>query len=127
MKLLLVEDDVTTVEVVKFALKIYKPDYVLSVAGSGSEAIRLLKTEPFNGLLLDLGLPDLDGMVVLEEANRCSTVPVIVLTARHNEKDRLKALESGAKDYINKPYDFQVLLKSMGEHFEKSGRSGETR
>ena len=127
MKLLLVEDDVTTVEAVKLCLMIYKKDYFLSVSGNGSEAMRLFKTEPFDGLILDLGLPDLDGMVVLAEVNRFSSLPVIVLTARYNEKDRTKALELGAKDYILKPYNFHHLLKSMGEHFEKSGRSGETR
>jgi len=104
-----------------------KPDFVLSVTGNGSEAMRLIKTEPFAGLILDLGPPEMDGLDILAEVNRCYTVPVIVLTARHNENDRLKALESGAKDYILKPYDFHVLLKSIEEHFEKSGRSGETR
>ncbi len=118
MRLLLAEDDATTVDAVKLCLEVYKPDFTLTVIDNGREVINLIKSGTFDGLILDLGLPGLDGMVILEELSPFSKVPVIVITARHIEEDRLKALKLGVKDFIGKPFDFHVFLKSLEKHFE---------
>ncbi len=123
MRLLLAEDDATTVDAIKICLEVYKPDCSLRVIDNGTEVTSTLKAEAFDGLFLDLGLPGLDGMVILEELSHFSKVPIIVLTARHIEEDRLKALKLGVKDFISKPFDFHDLLKSVEEHFEVAGNS----
>ena len=123
MRLLLAEDDASTVEARRICLEVFKPDCSLTVIDDGTGVTGALKAEAFDGLILDLGLPGLDGMIILEELNQFSRVPVIVVTARHIEKDRLKAVKLGVKDFINKPFDFRDLLKSVSEHFELSGKN----
>ncbi len=117
MKLLLVEDDAANVETIRLCLEVYKPDCALSVVYNGKEVVPALKVEAFDGLILDLGLPGLDGMDVLEKVVQCSKVPVIVVTGRKIEGEHKKVLQLGAKDYIIKPYDFHDLLKSINQHF----------
>ena len=121
MKLLLVEDDATNVETIKLCLQVYKPDCALRVVYNGKEVVSALKEEAFDGLILDLGLPGLDGMLVLEEIIQCSKVPVIVVTGRDYERERIQAFKLGAKDFIIKPYNFRNLLKSINTHFEAAG------
>ena len=118
MKLLLVEDDAANVETIRLCLEVYKPDCSLSVVYNGKEVVGALKGEAFNGLILDLGLPGLDGMDVLEEVVRCFKVPVIVVTGRLIENEKEQVFKLGAKDYIIKPYDFHYLLKSINAHFD---------
>ena len=120
MRLLLVEDDAANVETIKLCLEVYKPGCSLSVLYNGKEVVSALKAEAFDGLILDLGLPGMDGMVVLEEVVRCSKVPIIVITGRHIASEKIQVLKSGAKDYILKPYDFHHLLNSINEHFGAS-------
>ncbi len=127
MKLLLAEDDADNVETIRLCLQIYQPNCALSVVYNGKEVVGALKEESFDGLVLDLGLPGLDGMVVLEEVTRCSKVPVIVVTGRKIEGENIQVFKLGAKDCIIKPYDFHYLLKSMEQHFGGRGRSGEKR
>lgn len=117
MNVLLIEDDDITAESIKLCLQVFKPDISLIVVKDGREALGILKGKTYNGVILDLGLPDLDGMMVLEEATKYCQSPIMVLTARHEDKVRAKALELGVKDYIIKPYDFHYLLKSIEDNF----------
>jgi DNA-binding response OmpR family regulator len=123
MRILLVEDDNATIESIKLCLQIFKPDCSLTAIDDGVKALKALQTDAFDGVLLDLGLPNMDGLVILEELSTFSGAPVLVITARHSESDRLKALQLGAKEYITKPFDIHYLLKSIRQHFE-TGENG---
>jgi len=79
-------------------------------AENGEEGIRLVARQNPDVVLLDLGLPDIDGLVVLQRLREWSDVPVIVLSARGQEKDKIAALDSGADDYLTKPFSIGELM-----------------
>ncbi len=85
-------------------------DYLVSEAEKVSEALKALTLHPPELMLLDLGLPDGDGMDVLTELRGWSQLPVIVLSARGQEQDKVSALELGADDYLTKPFGAAELL-----------------
>jgi two-component system KDP operon response regulator KdpE len=78
--------------------------------GTGVEALTLLAEKPIDLLLLDLGLPDMDGVELVTALRRTSAVPVIILSARETEPDKVAALDAGADDYVTKPFGVQELL-----------------
>ena len=80
------------------------------VARNGAEAIILITSHCPDVVLLDLGLPDMDGQGIIENVRGWSNVPIIVVSARTRERDKVKALESGADDYITKPFGTSELL-----------------
>lgn len=82
----------------------------VSEAGSGREGLELADTQRPDLVLLDLGLPDMDGQRVLDELRRTSQVPVIVVSVREQEAEKVRALDSGANDYVTKPFGIQELL-----------------
>src|ERR1041384_6015837 len=79
-------------------------------ADTGESGIRMVAQKNPDVVLLDLGLPDQDGQEVLKSLREWSQVPVIVLTARGQEKDKLLALDSGADDYLTKPFSVPQLM-----------------
>lgn len=85
-------------------------DFEPVAVGTGKEAMRLLFERRPDCVVLDIGLPDIDGWSVLEKVRELSEVPVLMLTARHLEEDKVKALESGADDYLTKPYGSAELV-----------------
>jgi DNA-binding response OmpR family regulator len=113
MKLLLVEDDETTVESIKLCLEICEPDSSIKSLSKGLDALALLKDETFDAVLIDLGLPDIDGTEVIEQLRCFSKIPVVVLSARHSPEVVARALELGANDYVTKPFDYRNLLKRL--------------
>lgn len=110
MKVLIVEDDPETVEVIKLCLSIRWANAEVMAVGNGSEVAHLVETESPDVVILDLGLPDVDGLNVLQEVRRFSSVPVIIVTARGDEIARINGLELGADDYIVKPFYYTELL-----------------
>jgi two-component system KDP operon response regulator KdpE len=113
MKLLLIEDDDTTVESVRLCLEICEPESSVRSTGKGLEALKILKNEQFDAALIDLGLPDIDGNEVIEKMRTFTNIPVIVLSARHSQDFIKQALSAGADDYITKPFDYHMLLKRL--------------
>ncbi len=105
MKLLLVEDDPSIASPLKAGL--HREGFDVTVAATGREA---LDADRVDLVLLDLGLPDLDGRVVCQELRAASDVPIIVVTARQDEIDRVILLELGADDYVVKPFGFRELV-----------------
>ena len=79
-------------------------------AGSGAEAIRAASLQPVDLVIIDLGLPEMDGSEVVERIRAWSNVPVIVLSVRSSEADKVKLLELGADDYVVKPFGMAELL-----------------
>lgn len=98
MKLLVVEDDLTIAEPLLDGLRHHGFDVFHAVRGA--QALDALGTDAFDVILLDLGLPDLDGLDVCRKIRSISTTPVIMLTARSEEVDRVVGLELGADDYV---------------------------
>lgn len=77
---------------------------------TGGEAIKQLSTNSVDLVLLDLGLPDIDGLIVLDAIRQWSSVPIIVVSAREHEKEKVEALDRGADDYVTKPFSNAELL-----------------
>lgn len=107
-QLLLIEDDATIIDFMEVVLS--KENYQLKVAKTGMEALTFLQTESFDLLLLDLGLPDIDGIDLLKIVRKRMTIPIIILSARTNELEKVKALDHGADDYVTKPFGTHELL-----------------
>ena len=84
--------------------------YRFNEAETGQEALKLAAREPADVILLDLGLPDIDGIEVLQQLRGWSQIPVIVLSARGQENDKVRALDAGADDYLTKPFGVGELL-----------------
>jgi two-component system response regulator RegX3 len=105
VRLLLVEDDPTISEPLADGLR--REGFEVEVAATGALA---LAAGPVDLVLLDLGLPDLEGRVVCQQLRAVSAVPIIVVTARSDEIDRVVLLEMGADDYVVKPFGFRELV-----------------
>ena len=87
--------------------------YESARAETGEEALRIAASRPVALVLLDLGLPDLDGQEVLCRLRKFSRVPVIVLSARDRTEEKIRALDNGANDYVEKPFDVGELLARL--------------
>ncbi|MAF49015.1 MAG: response regulator transcription factor [Rhodospirillales bacterium] len=106
--LLIVEDD----ELVQSLLAAYMKGegYKVSYAGTGKELLATLNAEKIDLILLDLGLPDEDGLTLTRQIRARSSIPIVVITARRGREDRISALELGADDYLTKPFDPEELV-----------------
>ena len=111
MRALLVEDDPLLGDGIKTALE--REGYTVDWFMLGREAISAIGNETFSVLILDLGLPDMDGMQVLKLLRRQSTLPILILTARDAVEDRIGGLDAGADDYVLKPFNLQELLARL--------------
>jgi two-component system, OmpR family, alkaline phosphatase synthesis response regulator PhoP len=105
---LVVDDEPAIVEIVRDYLT--DGGYRVSTAGSGDEALAQIRSIRPDLIVLDLGLPGLDGLDVTRTVRRSSAVPIIILTARSDETDRVVGLELGADDYLVKPFSPRELL-----------------
>ncbi|MEU3550880.1 response regulator transcription factor [Streptomyces longwoodensis] len=120
MNILVVEDDARVADALRTALGMRGHDVV--VANTGAEALEQLDACEF--VLLDLGLPDLDGVEVCKRIRARSAVPVIALTARAEEIDRVMGLHAGADDYVVKPYSVHELNARIEAVARRSCRCG---
>lgn len=121
MKVLVVEDDPQTVETIELCFSIRWPDATVQATQKGGSAVSMVEADRPDLVLLDLGLPDLDGLTVLKDIRSVSDVPVIVVTARSEEVSRIKGLEIGADDYIVKPFSHTELLARAKAVLRRSG------
>jgi DNA-binding response OmpR family regulator len=110
VKLLLVDDDPEIRGSVRLGFELQWRDVEIVEAGAGAEALTLVEEERPDLVLLDIGLPDMDGYRVLREVRAFSSVPVIMLTARDEPIDKVRGLEAGADDYVAKPFDHLELM-----------------
>jgi len=91
------------------------------VAGTGGQALEVFEAEQPELIILDLGLPDLDGVEVLRRVRHRSAVPVIVLSARQEADDKVEALDEGADDYVSKPFNIDELLARVRAAVRRAG------
>ncbi len=110
MKVLVIEDSSDIVEAVSMCFELRWPDSEVIYTDKGRRGITMVKDNLPDIVILDLGLPDLDGLEVLKEIRSFSNVPVAILTVRDAEVDKIRGLEMGADDYITKPFSHVELL-----------------
>ena len=106
--ILIVEDDNHIKNLISTTLKVNKYNFL--IASSGNEAIMLAVSHKPDIILLDLGLPDMDGVEIIKNVRKWSNIPIIVISARSEDKDKIEALDFGADDYITKPFSVEELL-----------------
>jgi two-component system KDP operon response regulator KdpE len=96
--------------------------YTLIEAGTGQDAVTQMAMRSPHLVLLDLGLPDIDGFEVVRRIREWSQVPIIVLSAREKDGDKIHALDAGADDYVTKPFSMGELLARMRVAFRRKSR-----
>jgi two-component system KDP operon response regulator KdpE len=110
-RVLVIDDEAAILKFLKPALE--ASNYEMTSAGTVTEAIKRIAAESPDIVLLDLGLPDGDGKDVIRRAREWSDVPIIVLSAREREAEKIEALDLGADDYVNKPFNVGELMARM--------------
>lgn len=110
-KVLVVEDDAAIGNLMRTTLE--TQDYQFQIANTGASA--LLATVSYNpdAIILDLGLPDMDGVEIIKKIRGFSSVPVIVVSARTEDRDKVEALDAGADDYLTKPFSIDEFLARL--------------
>jgi len=121
MKVLLVEDSPEIINGVSLTFRLRWPEAELVSSENGAKGIEMVETESPDIVILDINLPDMTGFDVLEEVRRFSDVPVIILTVRGDEVDELRGLETGADDYITKPFSPANLLTRVRAVLRRTG------
>ncbi|RKQ97215.1 winged helix family two component transcriptional regulator [Kushneria sinocarnis] len=111
MRVLFIEDDPLLGDGVETALR--REGYTVEWLTDGQQALTALETDDFSVVILDLGLPSMDGMEVLRRLRRQHSVPVLILTARDGVEDRVAGLDAGADDYVLKPFELEELVARM--------------
>ncbi|WP_399631305.1 response regulator transcription factor [Sporosarcina sp. SG10008] len=116
-RILVVEDDVAIANLIKMTLTMQNYDY--EIASDGKTALqRVLSMQPAV-IILDLGLPDMDGIDVIHKVRSWSQTPIIVVSARGEDNDKIYALDAGADDYVTKPFSVDELLARIRVAFRR--------
>jgi two-component system KDP operon response regulator KdpE len=110
-RVLIVDDEPSIRRLLRTSLKTH--DYEVIEAETGAEAVQKVASEKPDVVLLDLGLPDLDGVDVIRNIRAISAVPIVVVTVRSGEREKVEALDLGADDYITKPFGINELLARL--------------
>ena len=123
-RILLIEDDKRLAEMVKNYLG--EAGFSVTVAAQGAAGIALEAREPFDALVLDLMLPDMDGLEVCRRISARAQTPILMLTARGDAMDRVVGLEMGADDYLPKPFEPRELLARLRAIMRRRNRAQNT-
>jgi two-component system KDP operon response regulator KdpE len=107
-RVLVVDDEVAIQRFLRVALN--GQGFIVSVGATGQDALQILALEKPDLMILDLGLPDMDGVEVTRRLREWTQVPVIILSVREQETDKIAALDAGADDYLTKPFGMGELL-----------------
>jgi two-component system KDP operon response regulator KdpE len=108
---LVVEDEPRLLRALQLALQ--ANGYDVLAAPTGTRALACLAEHPVDAVVLDLGLPDLDGQVLIRRVRASETTPILVLSARHASAQKVAALDAGADDYVTKPFGLEELLARL--------------
>jgi two-component system KDP operon response regulator KdpE len=120
-RVLIVEDEPALLRALRINLR--ARGYDVRVASAGREALAEARQRPPDVVVLDLGLPDLDGTEVIRDLRGWSRAPVIVLSGRAGSEDKIGALDAGADDYVTKPFDMEELLARLRAALRRDDRS----
>ena len=118
-RVLVVDDEPQILRALRINLRVR--DYDVHVAATGAEALEVAGRYPPDLVILDLGLPDLDGMEVIQGLRGWTKAPIIVLSGRADSVDKVEALDAGADDYITKPFGVEELLARMRAAVRRTG------
>ena len=122
-RILVVDDEPSVTDLIAYNLR--RSLYDVTTAADGREALRLAQEYQPDLILLDLMIPEVDGLDVCRELRRSSNVPVIMITARGEEVDRVLGLEIGADDYITKPFSVRELMARIKAVLRRTYKDGE--
>ena len=125
MKILVVDDEKTIVKGIKFNLE--NEGYQVDVCYDGETAVDMARRGEYAVILLDLMMPKLDGLGACQQIRQFSTVPIIMLTARSEDADKLIGFESGADDYITKPFNILELKARIRALLRRAGQTAQKR
>ncbi len=118
-RVLVVDDEPQILRALRINLKVR--EYQVDVAATGTEALEIAARHPPDLVILDLGLPDLDGVEVIAGLRGWTKAPIIVLSGRADSTDKVEALDAGADDYITKPFGVEELLARMRAALRRTG------
>lgn len=124
IKILVVEDDLQIRNFIKYTLE--KEGYETILVGEGSKAISTIFVENIDLIILDLGLPDVDGLEVIKKVTSWTPIPIIVVSARDQDESKVAALDYGADDYLTKPFSAVELLARIRVALRRLYRQGES-
>jgi len=110
MKVLIIEDNDAVIESLTILFGLRWDGATIISSTEGKKGVELARSEFPDVIILDLGLPDIDGLEVLRQIRSFSDMPIVILTARHEEADKVEALKLGANDYITKPFNTTSFL-----------------
>jgi DNA-binding response OmpR family regulator len=122
-RVLVVEDDEQSLNLIQRVLK--RHGLIVLATRTGGEALRLLYSERPDLVLLDLGLPDVDGRATLERMREIADVPIMVVTGRDDEREAVASLRAGADDFVTKPYGIQEVLARIDALLRRARPSAE--
>jgi len=118
-RVLVVDDEPQILRALRINLRVR--EYEVHVAATGAEALQMASRYPPDLVILDLGLPDLDGVEVIQGLRGWTKAPIIVLSGRADSSDKVEALDAGADDYITKPFGVEELLARMRAAVRRTG------
>ena len=123
-RILVVEDEVSLADTVRYNLE--REGYAVAVANDGRQALERFHDERPRLVILDLMLPEISGLDVCRQIRQISNVPIVMVTAKDSEADKVAGLEIGADDYVTKPFSIRELISRVRAHLRRAGmRSAE--
>lgn len=123
-KILVVDDEEAIADIIEFNLS--KEGFDVTTAQNGQECLDICSSKKFDLIILDVMMPKMDGFSVLRELRKTSKVPVIMLTAKEEEVDKILGLELGADDYVVKPFSMRELIARIKSILRRNGLESET-
>ena len=121
-RILVVEDEAALADTVRYNLE--REGYAVTVAADGRRALDRFRADSPSLVILDLMLPELSGLDVCREIRQISTVPIIMVTAKDSEADKVAGLELGADDYVTKPFSVRELVSRVRAHLRREEMTG---
>ena len=121
-RILVVDDEIQLLRAL--TMNLTARGYTVAAVASGTAALDALAAERFDLVVLDLGLPDIDGLAVIKGIRRVSDVPIVVLSARTDSTDKVQALDLGADDFVTKPFNVDELLARLRAATRRPALSG---
>jgi two-component system response regulator RegX3 len=121
-RILVVEDEAALADTVRYNLE--REGYAVAVAADGRRALDRFRADSPSLVILDLMLPELSGLDVCREIRQISTVPIIMVTAKDSEADKVSGLEIGADDYVTKPFSVRELVSRVRAHLRREEMTG---
>jgi two-component system OmpR family response regulator len=121
-RILIADDEPSIREVISFALE--RAGFAVSVARNGAEALQAFRKAPPDLIILDIGMPEMDGLEVCKQIRKSSDLPILFLSARDEEIDRVLGLEIGGDDYVTKPFSTRELVARVNVILKRTRNGG---